>query len=519
MYLLLGVILGAWLALADAIAVRLVVFILFLLLTIRIFVWSIRRIILGLQPRWASGLACVQRWASAPGKGRIWRSFTNELINPAKPESPALLVLAVLLVLAAWGFYGILEDVVSRDTLVRIDSSVYHLLQGLRTPVVDNFMVTLTELGDAVVALIVVVSVLLWLVWLRAWRATAYWLAAAGFATLLTQVIKTMLARARPFPIYSGSSVYSFPSGHATMSMVIYGFLAVLISRELSIRGRIIAFAAIFVFIVMIAFSRLYLGVHWFSDVLGGLAFGMAWVAVLGIAYIRHARTTLPPQSLMTVAGLAVLIGGGWHVGAKHTAEMQLYTVHHETNMIAQQDWWVDAWQSLPAWRIDMGGEYEQPFTVQWAGSLISLRNQLIANGWQAPHDDDWLSWLDTSLPAMQLPLLPHLNNGQREALSLIFPIQNQRNQRVVLRLWQTNTVLRISNQPVWVGTVTLETLQHPLSAFNLPNDSNDYNAPRLILANSLTGVKRHLVKRANIGAPENEPIIWDRQVMLATNP
>lgn len=518
LYLLLGVMLGAWLALANAIAVRLVVFMLLLLLAIWVCVWSIRHIILWLQPRWGSGLAYIQMWASAPGEGRPLRSFINELINPAKPESRALLVLAVLLVLAAWGFYGILEDVVSRDTLVLIDSSVYHLLQGLRTPVVDNFMVALTELGDAVVALIVVVSVLLWLVWLRAWRATAYWLAAAGFATVLTQVIKTMLARARPFPVYSGASEYSFPSGHATMSMVIYGFLAVLISRELSARGRLIAFTTIFVLIVMIAFSRLYLGVHWFSDVLGGLTFGMAWVAVLGIAYTRHARTALPPRSLMTVAGLAMLIGGVWHAGTRHTADMQRYTVHHETSMMAQQDWWLDAWQSLPAWRIDIGGEYEQPFTVQWAGSLISLRDQLIASGWQAPHNANWLRWLDTSLAAMQLPLLPHINDGQYEALALIYPVPNQRNQRVVLRLWRTSTVLRISNQPVWVGTVTQETLQHPLSAFNLPRDSNDYNVPRLILVNSLAGVKLRLAKRTDTATPD-EPIIWDRQVMLATNP
>ncbi len=519
-YILPGVVFGASLDLAGAVATRLAVFIVLFLLAILAWVWGIRHAILWLQLRLEASLVYMQIWVGAPGEGRAFRSFINTLLNPAKPESRALLVFAGLLVLSAWGFFGILADIVTGDPLVLIDSSIYHMLQGLRTPFGDNIMVALTELGDVAVTLTVVLSVLLWLSWKRAWRAAAYWLAAAGFATTLILAIKAGLGRARPFSLYEGSSMFSFPSGHATMSMVTYGFLAVLISRELSSRGRLIAFTAIILLVVLIAFSRLYLGVHWLSDVLGGVTFGMAWVAVLGIAYSRHTAATLSPRGLMIVAFSALLASGTWHVATQHAADTLRYAVRQETRIMPQQDWWSNTWQTLPTWRIDFEGEYEQPLTVQWAGSLDSLLHRLLAAGWREPPDEtNWLLWFDTTRPVMQLPLLPRVHDGHYEALALIYPVANRNDQRLVLHLWNTGVVLRERNQPVWVGVVILETLRRPLSWFNLPQDGKDFNYPRQVLLASLTGVKLRLDKRANILNSKNERIAWDRQIILALEP
>ncbi|MHB1053421.1 MAG: hypothetical protein ACYCZT_10190 [Thiobacillus sp.] len=95
---------------------------------------------------------------------------------------------AAVLIAAAWMFFGIIEDVLTGDPLVAVDRTVYHLLQGLRTPLGDSVMISLTELGDAAVTLPVITAVLLWLVWKRAWRPVAYWLAAASFGAVLTVI-------------------------------------------------------------------------------------------------------------------------------------------------------------------------------------------------------------------------------------------------------------------------------------------------------------------------------------------
>lgn len=521
-YILPGVVFGASLGLAEAVATRLAVTVAALVVAIWGGAWGISRAVLWLQPRIERGLSFLQAWSIAAPSGldRHLRKLVAALLDPTQPESRALLILAGLLIVAAWGFFGVLEDVLTRDPLVLIDSATYHFLQGLRTPFGDAIMIALTELGDAAVTLLVVSAALIWLLAQRAWHPAAYLLAAVGFAAALTVAIKAGLHLPRPTPLYQGINAFSFPSGHATMSMASYGFLAVLAARELPARGRLVVLTATFLLVILIAFSRLYLGAHWLSDVLAGLAFGTAWLALLGIAYLRHPAPAFSARGLMVVAFSALLAGGGFHVSTRHADDTLRYAVHQNIRFMAQQDWWGVAWQTLPAWRIDIEGEYEQPLTVQWAGSPEYLRRSLLGAGWREPlplSGENFLLWLDTSRSAMELPLLPRVHDGRHEALALIHPVSGQ---RLVLRLWQTDTVLRETAQPVWVGTVTRETVIHPLSWFSLPRDGRDFNQPRQSLLDSLSGVPARLARRGEMPGPVDEQtIIWDKQVLLAREP
>ncbi|PIQ12575.1 MAG: PA-phosphatase [Hydrogenophilales bacterium CG18_big_fil_WC_8_21_14_2_50_58_12] len=521
-YILPGVVFGASLRLAEAVATRLAMTAVALVLVIWCGVWGIGRAVLWLQPRIERGLSFLQAWSTAApsGRNRPLRKLVAALLDPTQPESRTLLILAGLLIVAAWGFFGVLEDVLTRDPLVFIDSAAYHFLQGLRTPFGDAIMIALTELGDAAVTVLVVSAALLWLLAQRAWRPAAYLLAAVGFAAALTVAIKAGLHLPRPTSLYNGISEFSFPSGHATMSIVSYGFLTVLAARELSARRRLAVLTATVLLVILIAFSRLYLGAHWLSDVLAGLAFGTAWVALLGIAYLRHPAPAFSVRGLMVVTFSALLVGGGFHIATRHADDTQRYAVHQNTRFMAQQDWWNVAWQTLPAWRIDIEGEYEQPITVQWAGSPEYLRRSLLATGWREPlplSGRNFLLWFDPSRSAIELPLLPRVHDGRHEALALVRPVPGQ---RLVLRLWQTDAMLRETAQPIWVGTVTREAIIRPLPWFNLPRDGRDFNQPRLTLLDSLPGVPARLAKRGEIPGPVDEQtIIWDKQVLLAREP
>ena len=125
--------------------------------------------------------------------------------------------------------------------------------------------------------------------------------------------------------------------------------------------------------------------------------------------------------------------------------------------------------------------------------------------------------WFDPSRSAIELPLLPRVHDGRHEALALVRPVPGQ---RLVLRLWQTDAMLRETAQPIWVGTVTQEAIIRPLPWFNLPRDGRDFNQPRLTLLDSLPGVPARLAKRGEIPGPVDEQtIIWDKQVLLAREP
>ena len=139
-----------------------------------------------------------------------------------------------MLFVAGWGFLGVLQDVLAKDPLVIADQSVYHFYQSLRTPWTDHVLVAVTELGDSFVNICIAGAVLLVLLLKRCYRTSGYWVLTILGGILGVQLLKWLIHLPRPVAIYHGASAYGFPSGHTTMSVILYGFLAILIARGLS---------------------------------------------------------------------------------------------------------------------------------------------------------------------------------------------------------------------------------------------------------------------------------------------
>ena len=156
---------------------------------------------------------------------------------------------------------------------------------------------------------------------------------------------------------------------------------------------------------------------------------------------------------------------------------------------------------------------------MQWAGSLEFLRARLTARGWREAMPvtgKSLLLWLDTRRPAMQLPLLPHVHDGRHETLALMYPVKGKPDQRLVLRLWSSEKMLQAPRTPIWVGTVTAERISRPLAWFNLPQDGQDFNAPRRVLLESLSGLQARLVKRNGVPVSASAEVVWDNTVLLS---
>ncbi len=160
-----------------------------------------------------------------------------------------------------------------------LDTSILLAIQKLHTPLLDRIMLGITSLGDPTVLLLVSLGLGFGLRYHnRRFQATTLGIAAAG-AILLNCLLKLVFGRARPALwdrlIHVG--LHSFPSGHAMVSIVIYGFIGYILAKQFpQWRGRI--FALTFVLILVIGFSRLYLGVHWPTDVVAGYAAGLVWL-------------------------------------------------------------------------------------------------------------------------------------------------------------------------------------------------------------------------------------------------
>lgn len=489
-----GVLLGASLTLAGAVAGRLAVSAIVLIATLWLIAWLVRTVLRRGLPWIIEAQERLWRWARARSN---WLSrVLLSVLDPEQREIRGLGFAFVLMLAATWLFVSVLEAVITGDPLVRADVAVYHFLQGLRTTWGDQIMIRVTELGDSAVTFSLTIVVAAYLLSRRAWRAAVYWVVAVAFAAVFAAVIKIVLRIPRPEVLYSGWSTYSFPSSHATINTTLYGFAALLIGREIApqYRGPLIAITAITV--GAIDFSRLYLGAHWFSDVIAGMAFAVAWIALLGIAYLRRSPPDAGARGLIVVLLVGLGACGGYHVATSFASDTERYAVGQKIHTLPAELWWQTEWRILPPRRLDLTGAFAEPIRLQWGGLLLDLKHQLVAHGWHAPVPwtaNSALAWFMPSPDPHQLPVLPRLHDGRPPNMVMVHNAPTDAKghpRRMVLRLWRSHTEIRTAVQntfPIWLATVAEQRFIRPLSFMTLTQERADTPAAQHLLAVSLS--------------------------------
>jgi len=193
------------------------------------------------------------------------------------------LTIGVLLIIgASWLFGGIAQDVVAGDPLTVLDKYVAEWFHARQPPGLTAMMQLMTALASTiwVTGVATVTGLILW--WKRYWyRLLALGLVVPG-GMVLNFLLKIIFHRQRPnfddsYLIFYG---YSFPSGHTMAATLLYGLLAVFAVIVLETwRWRVGAVLSAIVIILLVGCSRVYLGAHYLSDVLGAGAAGCAWLA------------------------------------------------------------------------------------------------------------------------------------------------------------------------------------------------------------------------------------------------
>ncbi len=207
-----------------------------------------------------------------------WLSRRRSLIRYL---SLHLLVGLALCVVCLLAFAELVEEVIDEREFERIDLVVADELHAAATPLATAFFQVITEFGFLVLW-VLAIGVGLYFLRQRAWMYLGVWVAALAGGEALNFLLKAVFARPRPAfsdPLAT-ALYYSFPSGHATMSLIAYGLLGYFLYRRLSRAWlRITVSTALIVLVILIGFSRLYLGVHYLRDVLAGFAVGGLWLS------------------------------------------------------------------------------------------------------------------------------------------------------------------------------------------------------------------------------------------------
>ena len=176
------------------------------------------------------------------------------------------------------------------------DLSFLTMIEGLRTPFGVFFFETVTMLANwYAVFLVVAVFGMFWMRTERARLAQGMVLSVASAETL-SYALKFLVARPRPLHALIPQSTASFPSGHAVIAVSLYGFLAWSVwSRAKTDKGKRAAVFGGTLLAFLIGFSRLYLGVHYLSDVLAGYLIGIAGLRI-AILYVTKNNSSKYPK-------------------------------------------------------------------------------------------------------------------------------------------------------------------------------------------------------------------------------
>ena len=430
-------------------------------------------------------LARALLWTRAhPRMGR----YAAALIDPKRPESASLAILAACLLAIGWAWFALLVTVWMRDEPLALDLSVFQLMYELRNPLADRLMAGIASIGDWEVLLPAASLALAWLVWRRRWSAAAHWVAALAFGLVLTTGLSYLVDMPLPPTAPSG---FGFPSVSVTMATITFGFFAVLIARELPGRTRVWPYMVSGLVAALLGFARLYLGAHWLSDVVGGMLLGIVWLLLLGIAYRRRVERSFWMRPLATLFYLSFAVAALWHAPRAVDPLLERFHAPPPALVFDARHWWERDWAQLPAHRRERDPSRRWSLELQVAGPLEPLRAHLEARGWQAQPQADWtgtLGLLDDDLPPQEQPVLPATLGTGAEALLMRREAGDGRLH--VLRLWRAPARLD-DGTPLWIGVTQILEFQRPLSGlFGIWLPAVDDDAPYLALRDSLSGLE-----------------------------
>ncbi len=189
-------------------------------------------------------------------------------------------------ILGFYMFAKMAEDVIEKEYVLVIDRWIDTYINAIQTPLLTKIMVALTNFNGAMGIFIFSIFMILFLIYKRWYNDLLFYIFSVFGANIAFVAIKMIVQRARPSSDILAITTHSFPSGHATMatamSLAVYLIFA---KRVHSIGLQLVLLIGCIVWPVIIAFSRVYLNVHWLSDVIAGIGLGLFWVTLIVLIF------------------------------------------------------------------------------------------------------------------------------------------------------------------------------------------------------------------------------------------
>lgn len=491
--------------------------------------YLIRMLVIGLRQamRWLRQRSRVRRWSEQhPWLDKwVYQRFDKDL------ASGLLLTVGLLLMIAFGGLFASLAgDVVLQGPLVRIDQILFQQLQMMHTDAANRFFIFMTHLGNPLPSTLFFIALIMaFLIMKQRDEAFFYGLGFLG-GELFVGVLKYGFNRQRPEAIHAFYELHtpSFPSGHTFTALLIPGLLLFFVARgQLPLWLKKVAGICVVLYCALMGLSRMYLGVHWFSDIVGAVLACLVWVAVIGTAYEyrRKRKQRLSEQSLtrwripLAIGSVMLILGVNLWLATLDTSPVLAKVQDREVapRQFASLD---DFKQELPLFASDLLGHSLVPIQVMATTNAEPLESLLRQMGFRPLAAQTYLALLNRQQALQGLPLyLDGLLPDQTWLLGL--------GQGRYLRLQQWSLNQEIQKQRV--QAITLEAVQQKSSFWGLnaffPDDESHWSEGRRAFQKCLPSrVQQSLWQgsptqpRLQAWAEAEEEASWDRRVLLLTD-
>lgn len=517
LYMLPGFVLGAASqALAPEAATRLIIIVIGVLFVVSCISWLLKSTFSWLVTRLNETLA--RGWQTILTTPKF-DPLKNILFDPLSPKSHSQLGLMLLFFISVLLFLILTINVSFHGVLTYFNESIYHFMRSLRNTSADKVFVAVSLLSATVMSGMWL-AVLAWLLFRKYYWAALHWAAVGALIVISAFGVKHFIPSPRPPGLLKTPSGWSFPSGHTSVSFALFVFLAVLLSRNwIEKYNRWIAYFCGAALASIILVSRLYLTAHWLTDVIGGVLLATACVTLVTISYRRKVSPSIPPVSLLLVAGLSLALS--WSIAFHHHFKKDLhdYTPSWQIQTLDANTWWESGTKQI-LYRTNRFGKPIEVLNLQWAGNLADIQQALTKQGWyklSRPSLIHALNGLSGTNYKKQPFFLSQIYEDRKTVLEMAKVVDFPKpSTLIVLRIWDANFILS-DGQPLWLGIISYH---KGWQLRFLKNKANTDLIPFPTITNVLTQDLGQFdwkkISYANIQVPTQESNVnWDGYILL----
>lgn len=408
-----------------------------------------------------------------------------------------------------WLFLGLLQDIIAKDPLVALDLRIHNIVPLFRTDQMTWVMLGVTQLGSAPVLAALCLGIALVAIGSDRPRLAAAFVVAPASAGLLSSTLKVLIGHARPLDSLVHSSTASFPSGHLLGAAVVYGLLAAILLRsERPIALRVAGTTLLLLLIVAVGISRLYLGVHWPSDLLASLAVALGLLSALLFALQFDGRAAKLDAYRLSSSGARAARGVGIGIAlaalilaaylAPRTKETRIDppAPRHPLDL---STFLKGLPPELPRFSEDLVGGKMEPISLIFIGSRASLDSTLAKAGWSPADRPTPVRIAKVVInvlahrPDATAPVTPAFFSEWPQTIAFQRPDSGHPDisRRHHTRVWQTPYCIAPDCRPVWVATASFDEGMEISARLRLPthriNPSIDNE--RALITSELSGV------------------------------